>query len=219
MKTIRTSFLPKPLSCFLAFLVLFVSCSTPDGNVILENENSFQSMSGEQVFRSILFKEGDFGKQLYNEDDIELMNSLDSEVVKQLEITKTEIINDINKNNSSYFDNFKKNILSNNHNMILATLIEARQLVKETVNEQNNITNENLNSYKRDDLKKKLQKQNLYGKKACVAVVIVVLVLVLLVLVVPAALETENNRISRLENEQTVSKIVSINSKIVSINQ
>lgn len=206
MKTIRTSFLSKPLSCFLTFLIFFVSCSTPDGNVIFENESSFQNMSGEQVFRSILFKEGDFGKKLYKEGEIELMSSLDSEVVKKLEITKSEIINSINRSNSTYFDDFKKNILTNDHNLILNTLLNAKQLVKKTVQKQARISDKKLSSYNEVDLKKELQKQNLYSadKEACVAVLIVVLVLVLKVLLIPVM--AENNEMTRLETEQTVSK-------------
>jgi len=211
MKTIKKHFLTKPLASFLAFLILFVSCSTPDGNIILEGNNDFQNMSSEQVFRNVLFKEGNLGKQLYNQDDIEMMNSLDSELIKQLEKTKNEIIDGINKNNPDYFENFKSNILSNNHNIVLNTLLEARSIIKKTVKEQNNLTDKDLNNYTRTDLKNELKKQKVYSEKvACVAVVVVVLVLVLFVLLIPVK-ALENNEISRLENEQIVSKIIAIN--------
>ena len=210
MKTIRTNYFSKPLSFLLSFLILFVSCSTPDSSVNLFEDNaSLKEMSGEDLFRSILFKEGDLGGELYSKEDIAMMNSLDSDIVKELELTKNKIIKDLKNNHPNFFTDFKTQITSNDYNLVLNSLLNARMLVKGIVKEQNSITDKDIRKYENVNIKEELQKKNVYGKEACVAVLIVVLVLVLFVLLVPVL--ATDSEVSRLENEQIVSKIISIN--------
>ena len=140
MKTIRTHFLAKPLSCFLAFLVLFISCSAPDEEIVFTHDADLQGMSGEQLFRSVLFKEGDFGKQLYSEYDLEVMNKMDSKLIALLEKAKNQIVADINESRSGYFHSFKSAMLSKDHNLMMNALIDARNVVKETVKKRHNLT-------------------------------------------------------------------------------
>ena len=212
MKTIRTNYFSKPLSFLLSFLILFISCSTPDNSARLMDDNSsLKEMSGEALFRSILFKEGDFGEKLYNEDDIEMMNSLDSNIIEELESTKNEIIKDLKNNHPNYFSVFKSQIISNDYNLVLNTLLNARILVRDIVKEQNSITDKDIKKYENINIKEELEKTNVYGKEACVAVLIVVLVLVLFVLLIPVAIADVKSQVSRLENEQIVSKIISVN--------
>ncbi|CAM1368560.1 hypothetical protein TPENAI_60460 [Tenacibaculum litopenaei] len=211
MEKIRKSISTEPISCFLAFLVLLISCSAPDENIVLENENSFNKMSGDQIFRSILFKEGVLGKKMYNKDDIELINGLDLEVFNRFELLKNEIVNDINRRSPSYFDDFKKNVLTNDHNLLLNTFLNAKLLVKKTIQVRFKISDDKLNSYYKMNLKRELQKQNfgIMDKEVCVAVLVVVLVFVLKVVLIPVIVD--NNEITRLEAEQTVNRIISIN--------
>ena len=206
MKTIRTHLLARPLACFLAFMVLFISCSAPEGNAPIVNDNELQSMSGEQLFRSVLFKEGDFGSQLYNQDEIEIMNKLDPELALQLEIVKTEIIAGINGTNPGYFDTFKSAILSNDHNLMLTTLLDARNMVKETIKAQNDLTDRDIKDYDQNALKEQFMNRALPDEEACVAILIIALIL--FIAFIPLIEDTPT---SMLENEEIVGNIISIN--------
>ena len=180
MRKIERQYSTKVISCLLAFLVFFVSCS-PNSTTDIANNENLQKMSGEDLFKSIIFKEGEFGKKLYSKEDLELLEKLDSQTLTELNKVKIEILNEIKKSNPNYFIEFKNQINSNDHSIVMKTIEEANIKVKNTASTIYNVKDSSFKTNKLN-LKYEIEKTKLYNKQQCVAFVVVVIVLVLLMI-------------------------------------
>lgn len=206
------NFILKGTSLFLSFLIFTVSTNAIASGKVVSYMLDLKSMSGEEVFRGVIFKEGDLSKMLYSAEDLAVVNNLNADVMKELSSTKTKIMNVIKTERPKYFSEFKANTLSNDHVVVYNALMNAKNYVKSIVQNQYKVSDSQINEFSKSDLKTEMTKLSA-DRNMCVAVVVIAMVLVLFVLVIPY---TESDTISyesasRLENEQLAAKLVEIN--------
>ena len=206
------NFIVKGTSLFLSFLIFTVSTNALASGKVVSNMLDLKSMSGEEVFRGVVFKEGDLSKMLYSAEDLAVVNNLNADIQKELSLAKTKIMNVIKTEKPKYFSEFKAKILSNDHVVVYNTLMNAKDYVRSIVQNQYKVSNGQINDFSQSDLKSEITKLNA-GKNMCVAVIVIAMVLVLFVLVIPFTETdtTSNETASRLENEQLAAKLVEIN--------
>lgn len=206
------NFILKGMSMFLSFLIFTVSTNALASGKAVSLMLDLKSMSGEEVFRGVVFKEGTLSKMLYNAEDLAVVNNLNADVMKELVTAKSKIMSVIKTENPKYFSDFKTKILSNDHVVVYNALMSAKDYVRTIIQNQYKVTDSQIDKFTNADLKDGISKLNA-DRSMCVAVVVVAMVLVLWVLVIPF---TESDTISyesasRLENEQLAAKLVEIN--------
>ncbi|MFT5892626.1 MAG: SdpC family antimicrobial peptide [Dokdonia sp.] len=122
MKTLRKKL--KFLSFFMSFCILFVSCSQyDDGTAIDDNSADF---TGQDIFKSVFFADGDFASQISSyEDNVRSMSLLSEE--QKIEFSKgmNEMITSIESTDPIFFENFKNDITSKNHLQIQNAIVEG----------------------------------------------------------------------------------------------
>ena len=126
MKTIREYSSNK---FFISFMTLLIFTFTSFGSQINHKKtfSKMQGKSGEQIYREILFFEGNtlnidipaFREQL------DQIKNLTPEQNEQREEMIDRVVQIINKNNPNYFNEFKKDILSDNPYTIQKAIGEA----------------------------------------------------------------------------------------------
>lgn len=202
----------KGTSMFLSFLIFTISTNVFASSKAIKLAFDMKTLSGEQIFKGIVFKEGELSKMLYNEEDLAVVNNLNADVMKELTSAKSKIMSVIKTENPKYFSDFKNKMLSNDHLVVYNTLMTAKDYVRSIIQNEYKVSNGQIDKFTNADLKSEISKLSA-DRNMCVAVVVVAMVLVLWVLVIPY---TESDTISyesasRLENEQLASKIVELN--------
>ena len=106
--------LRKPyFAIFLATLMLFASCSQYDNDIPIDNlsENSLEVFSGQELFKSIVFMNGEatslFTVMENNFNIKEYLNT--SEKEKEYKDIQERAIKFIQKENPDFFNSFQKN--------------------------------------------------------------------------------------------------------------
>ncbi|WP_291152582.1 hypothetical protein [Flavobacterium sp. UBA7680] len=131
-------------------LILFISCEEND-HYTENSTESLKSYTGKELFKGILFAEGDVAdllqniKQSYsyyeiNQIDVDHKNDSDNKI--------NYLLNSIENKNSHYFDEFKQSITSKDHIRIRQALANGSELVYNTAldlylskNEKNDLKN------------------------------------------------------------------------------
>ncbi len=122
MKTLRKKL--KFLSLFMSFCILFASCSQYDDSTAVD-DNSVD-FTGQDIFKSVFFADGDFASKINSYDDnVKSMSLLSDE--QRLEFSKgmNEMIASIESNDPIFFENFKNDITSKNHLQIQNAIVEG----------------------------------------------------------------------------------------------
>lgn len=109
-------------------ITLFNSCSKASlttGNTRIEN------ISGEELFKSIVFADGDISGEL---SELKTLNNnlkyLSSETLTNYRETQVDIVNFIKEKDANFFEEFKSDILSGNPQTISNSLKEASNEVQ-----------------------------------------------------------------------------------------
>ncbi|MGC6479432.1 MAG: hypothetical protein ACON42_03535 [Flavobacteriaceae bacterium] len=126
MKSIRKQL--KPISLFMTFLVLFVSCEQYD---IVDEQLSLE-LYGEEYFKGIFFATGKVAEKVpsisnsFSFYELQKLNEDDSmEYHRKME----DIINEISKNDPDYFDEFLTSLKSRNHLTIQDALVKGSDIL------------------------------------------------------------------------------------------
>lgn len=142
MKSIRKQL--KPISSFMAFLVLFVSCEQYGDGVETPVESK---LSGEEIFKSIFFGTGEFSNRTILLSQIsESVNKLNSEQKNEYLSNIDVLTKAINVNNPKFFSSFEQSIKSNNHHYVKSAIEKGSIEIKNNLpsivpNFENVITN------------------------------------------------------------------------------
>lgn len=134
------NFFRKPyLGIFLAFTIIFTSCSSgyEDIGSITKNENvkdndvlaRTTSFTGEELFRGIYFGSNINIPLRHVEELNNYRKTLSVEVNSQLDNYANLIVSKIKTRDANFFDNFKTKITSNNHYTIETALDESASLL------------------------------------------------------------------------------------------
>lgn len=123
MKSIRKQL--KPISLFMGFLVLFVSCEQYDETPIDKD------FSAKDVFKSVMFGTGEFALNLSifdaqqkSVENIEIAQK--EEMLKNIDL----LVDAIETDNPNYFNTFKKKIKSKNYNEIQLAIKEGGKYIE-----------------------------------------------------------------------------------------
>lgn len=138
------NFFRKPyLGIFLAFTIIFTSCSSgyEDIGSITKNENvkdnevlaRITSFTGEELFRGIYFGSNINIPLRHVEELNNYRKTLSVEVNSQLDNYANLIVSKIKTRNANFFNNFKTKITSNNHYTIETALDESATLLNTVV--------------------------------------------------------------------------------------
>lgn len=130
MKSIRKQL--KPISFFLGFLVLFVSCEQYDESIIatpVENK-----LSGEELFKSVFFGTG------HSLDNVSVLER-QREFISKIENSQKHIFNEnidklikvIEEDFPLFFNSFKQEIMSGDHYRVESSLDEGAMMLRESV--------------------------------------------------------------------------------------
>jgi hypothetical protein len=99
----------------MSFLILFANCNTYNDSLIPQRAE----FSGEELFKSIYFGEGEFAKNIVQLEKIAVINEqISDENRKEFDQKTSELISSIKKSNPTFFNDFKMNISSANHQNI-----------------------------------------------------------------------------------------------------
>jgi SdpC family antimicrobial peptide len=133
--------LRKPyFAMFLATLMLFTSCSQYDNDIPIDNlsENSLEVFSGQELFKSIVFMNGEatslFTVMENNFNIKEYLNT--SEKEKEYKDVQERAIKFIQKENPDFFNSFQKNMYSKNPILIKETLLKSAETLKPFLNRE-----------------------------------------------------------------------------------
>jgi SdpC family antimicrobial peptide len=133
--------LRKPyFAMFLATLMLFASCSQHDNDIPIDNlsENSLEIFSGQELFRSIVFMDGE-ATSLFPvmENNFNIKDYLNtSEKEKEYKDVQERAIKFIQKENPNFFNSFQKNMYSKNPILIKETLLKSAETLKPFLNKE-----------------------------------------------------------------------------------
>lgn len=122
-------YITMPLS--LMMLVFTTSC----GSGAL-GEEEVQNYSGEELFKSIFFATGDLANQLSSQKaqhDVYL--SLDSDTRQEVDLKIGELMDHIKTVDPSFFEDFKTNMYTKNHQKIKASIEDASKLIYDGLKE------------------------------------------------------------------------------------
>lgn len=102
-----------------------ISCQN-DENSSVDNSNSKNQLTGEQLFKSVMFGTGEFAKTVPTLAEVNnKYASITPEQKIQIESRIDELVSSIKTENSSFFNDFKMQIVSGNHNEIKNALESA----------------------------------------------------------------------------------------------
>lgn len=121
MKTLR-----KYIKFYSLLLSLTVLLSSFIGYSVVDNSNVVKSYSGKELFKSVFFGIGETANKLdIYKKQVSAFNSFD-ENTKQEAISRIDrLIDEIEKNNPGYFENFKQQIISTSHTEIDSAIDEG----------------------------------------------------------------------------------------------
>ena len=176
MKSIRKQL--KPISLFMTFLVLFVSCEQYDDGVETPVENK---LSGEEIFKSIFFADGVLTEKLPSLSSIDPKGELSESELTKFETYKTEIVDFLKEKNQNYFEDFQKVMYSQNPSLISKAISKSAEDIIPWANEKlalHDLTIEEISKTKDiESIKKNIP--NAYSKKACAVLVAALVVAVI----------------------------------------
>lgn len=126
MKYIRKRL--NPISLFMAFLVLFISCEQYDDNIATPVESK---LNGEEIFKSIFFGIGELSNRTILLSQIsEIVDELNSEQKNEY-LSNIEVLTKvINVNDPNFFPSFEQSIKSNNHLYVKNAIEEGTLAIK-----------------------------------------------------------------------------------------
>jgi len=176
MKSIRKQLIP--ISLFMAFLVLFVSCEQYDDGVETPVENK---LSGEEIFKSIFFADGVLTEKLPSLSSIDTKGKLSESELTKFETYKTEIVDFLKGKNQNYFEDFQKVMYSQNPSLISKVISKSAEDIIPWANEKlalHDLTIEEISKTKDiESIKKNIP--NAYSKEACAVLVAALVVAVI----------------------------------------
>lgn len=121
------------MALFMSFLILFVSCNQDDINTNI----ALNELSGEELFKSIIFVDGEATSSIPILDNINIYETLGSqEKIDEYKRLQNETIEFIKKQSPNYFNEFKSNITSKDAQKISSTLNEVGNYLIPFANER-----------------------------------------------------------------------------------
>lgn len=171
MKKIRKY--SKTIALLLTFSFIFASCSQQDDSLTNKSisndfstlQRNISSYNGEEIFRGLFFLEGDFVNEinsLFESKKVFNLNNLSVEDKNKVKTFHDYIINEINKTQPNYFNEFKESLKSNNLYTVKQSLSNAGSLINQVGLSSNaykkmfEISNEFITKgvdFERDDIK------------------------------------------------------------------
>lgn len=119
MKNLRKSI--KKIALVLLSSFIFVNCSQQDDNINTTNkgnnsivQRSEKKYSGEELFKSIFFGQGEFAKNISLYNDVEKQFKEGKLNDSDFQLRFNNFVNKLNKYNPNFFKNFQENIYSGN---------------------------------------------------------------------------------------------------------
>lgn len=128
MKKFTNSWVSKTIGIILSLCIL--GCTSEGTIDMLKNENienqsylnkgssDIEKLTGEEIFRGIYFFEGDVPDMIPSMDSAStkaFIENLDQDIKDNLADFKQELVTKIQANNSTFFNDFKRDITSGNH--------------------------------------------------------------------------------------------------------
>lgn len=149
MRTVR-SFTKNPL-VILVLLIAFLNLSCNQDEMIEDQINN--KISGEELFKSIIFADGLLTKEIVPLANLQLSNKMSVSQLEEYRLLQIEAINYISKSKAGFFDVFKENILSKNPDLINKAINDAGTLLIPFINQKlkaNNISYEEVYNNAKD---------------------------------------------------------------------
>ncbi|WP_051263387.1 sporulation delaying protein family toxin [Tuberibacillus calidus] len=112
----------------------FANAKTTDKKIVPTQSEKSQKYSGEELFRGLVFGQGDVAKlfpEMWGKSQLELTNSKES--LKAVDL----VISQINKNSPNFFNHFKTVIESGNPYLIDQEGQEVKKVIKEAFKDIN----------------------------------------------------------------------------------
>ncbi len=208
------SIILKATSVVMSLIIFTMSSQAIASSKVIKTIMDINSMSSEEVFRGVIFREGSLALQLFNKEDIEFTNNLNDDIKENLNATKAKIIQVIKSENPRYLSDFKSKIVSGDHFKVYNALVDAQEYVKSIVKTQYKLTDSEIDKYsKGGDPKAEITKLSA-DRNACIAVLIALVLVLLKLLVIPFAPDGDvSPEVSRLENEQLATTLVELSNK------
>ena len=153
----------KPISSFMAFIVLFFSCEQYEDSISTNEENK---ITGEELFKSIYFG---LGPSLDNisvlERQREFISKMENSQKQIFSENTDQLIRTIRKDFPLFFDSFKEEIISGEHHIIESSLAEGAKMLRISMSQLVPNFENILSEIKKDVLDHKMDnnKKNVYG--------------------------------------------------------
>ena len=130
MKSIRKQL--KPISLFMAFLVLFVSCKQYDDSIIAIPVES--KLSGEELFKSVFFSIGEpiVGVTVLN-NQRKFFSEMEDSHKQIFEENIEKLVTTIKEDYPLFLDSFKEKVSSGEHFEVENGLIEGGMILGESI--------------------------------------------------------------------------------------
>ncbi|MDK7375603.1 hypothetical protein QP519_08650 [Weeksella virosa] len=133
MKKIRKIAENPIMTLFMCSLILFVSCNQDD----IATNSALNELSGEELFKSIIFVDGEATSSIPILDNINIYETLGSqEKIDEYKKLQNETIEFIKQQSPNYFDEFKSNITSKDPQKISSTLNQVGNYLIPFANEK-----------------------------------------------------------------------------------
>lgn len=99
------------------------------------NFSKISSLSDTDVFKGVMFFEGDIANSLADFKELNFRNFItDNTKIAEIEVFQNKVVNNIESSNPGYMENFRKNISSGDYYKVEAAIKSAAELVrKETI--------------------------------------------------------------------------------------
>jgi hypothetical protein len=157
----------------LTFSLLFASCS--EEAVV---PNTIENISGKELFKSIVFADGNLTANVPALQKINVTDNLSKEQLIEFRAFQNKAIEYLESTEKNYFDNFKQNIMTRDVEIISKTLSNSSKSLEPLVNILANGQKLNIQEIKSQlsDSKEKNSDLQKSDEEACLAIVIVLFV-------------------------------------------
>lgn len=116
----------------LVFSFLFTSCNYSDDSLFTSND--YNKFSGKELYKSIFFANGEFAKKIDSyKSNVTAFNNMTVEQKNEFNKNFSLLVDKIEENNPSFFENFKSNLLSKDHQKVQNAIIEGGKKMYESL--------------------------------------------------------------------------------------
>lgn len=119
----------------LVFNYLFTSCNYSDySDESLPISNDYNKFSGKELYKSIFFASGEFAKNINSyKSNVTAFNNMAVEQKDEFNNNLNILIDKIEENYPNFFENFKSNLLSKDHQKVQNAIIEGGEKMYESL--------------------------------------------------------------------------------------